>query len=154
MLGSGSSACTWWLAHRMHKNVFAFPIISQLSDLAGLWKPPPWKGDKAQCIGPSQYVHVYYDCWWPCETRSQGISSHVIDLIVPDYANTIPLITSNCQWTLSLNHNILYCRVNQVTVEHERELSAFNERVLHARKQAATLQEQFTTLQWVVIQGT
>ena len=29
----------------------------------------------------------YHDCWWPGDTRSQGISCHGTDLIFPEYAS-------------------------------------------------------------------
>ena len=31
--------------------------------------------------------HQYYGCWWPGATRSQGISSHGIDLGHPEYSS-------------------------------------------------------------------
>ena len=38
--------------------------------------------DKAPCILHSQY----HGCWWPDDTRSQIISSHGIDLNLPEYS--------------------------------------------------------------------
>ena len=35
--------------------------------------------DQGMFISDSQYR----DCWWPCDARSEGISSHTIDLIKP-----------------------------------------------------------------------
>ena len=33
---------------------------------------------------PALYMQ-YHGCWWPGDTRSQGISSHDIDLILLEY---------------------------------------------------------------------
>ena len=32
----------------------------------------------------------YHSCWWPGDERSQGISSHCIHLVVPEYSGSAP----------------------------------------------------------------
>ena len=32
----------------------------------------------------------YHSCWWPGDPRSQVISSHAIDLIIPDILLSVP----------------------------------------------------------------
>ena len=46
------------------------------------------------------YLHSqYHDCWWPGDMRSQGIMSHGIDLVLPEYSN---LCTRRVEWIYSL----------------------------------------------------
>ena len=53
-----------WIHSEKQKHTFVFSI-----------DPQHWE-DKDLSIGHSQY----HGCWWPGDTRSQGISSHDIDL--------------------------------------------------------------------------
>ena len=46
-----------------------------------LWRLD-FKTKKKHPISLSQY----YGCWWPGDTRSQGINSHCIDLVLPKYS--------------------------------------------------------------------
>ena len=39
-----------------------------------------------QDLDPFFLQSQYHGCWWPGDTKSQGISSHVIDLIIPQYS--------------------------------------------------------------------
>ena len=36
-----------------------------------------------------------HDCWWPSDTRSQGISSQAINLVLRKYSNSISTTKSN-----------------------------------------------------------
>ena len=40
------------------------------------------------CARHGFILHIqYHGCWWPSDTRSQGISSHHIDVVLPDYSS-------------------------------------------------------------------
>ena len=44
------------------------------------WKPLFWK------TKIHLFYSLYYCCWWPGNARSQGISSHGIDLVIAEYS--------------------------------------------------------------------
>ena len=57
--------------------------------------------DKNLFVLHSQYL----GCWWPGDTGSQGISSHGMDLILPEYADVNSRrVNGN---SLEMSHNIL-----------------------------------------------
>ena len=51
--------------------------------------PQPWDGkgvlEDKNAFTPQSF---YHSCWWPDDTRSQGISRNVIDLVCPEYSGT------------------------------------------------------------------
>ena len=55
-----------WISFRKHKNKFAFSLISQYRGGSGGW-------------------NQYHGSWGPSDERSQGISSHGIDLVCCEY---------------------------------------------------------------------
>ena len=59
-------------------NIHLFPnygieVVEQV--IVSLWK---------RKIGINNIHTQYSDCWWPSDTRSQGISSHGTDIVIPD----------------------------------------------------------------------
>ena len=65
-----------------HNLVIEFYIITldlnwTGSSSSSSWKTRPWLSGHSQ----------YHSCWWPGDTRRQGISSYVIDLVPPAYAS-------------------------------------------------------------------
>ena len=73
----------WWYL-RKYKIFFTFPII--LQHLNGT---RPQVVDPLLVEGKNLFIQQsqYHGCWWPGDSRSQGISNHSIDLDFQKYSS-------------------------------------------------------------------
>ena len=62
-----------------YKNIFAFHIISQHLNIARKTRKTLYS------VNVMMADSQYHDCWWPGNTRNQGISSKGIDLVCLEY---------------------------------------------------------------------
>ena len=84
------------------KYTFAFAIISEHCKGTGGWIPSLWKTRIS--VFHSQY---HPSCWWSGDLRSQGISSHGVDLVCMEYSS----LSTTGVYTLRLaQNNVTFCR--------------------------------------------
>ena len=90
-----------WKFMRKYKDILTFLLIPQCWDTTGYWNSILWK------TGISKVHNQNRGCWWPEDTRSQGISSNGIGLVILFWSQH-QKGENNFKWKINMQKKLLF----------------------------------------------